>query len=58
MNQIITIMEKRTYIQPKMEMAELSFHSSVMQLVLGSPTAPEPHTAPKRHDTGPSGVWL
>ena len=43
---------KKTYIQPEIETKGLNALSSVMQLVLGSPTAPEPHItpAPKRRD--------
>ena len=42
-------MEKRKYIQPEMMIVELSSKDSVMQLVLGSPTGPEPgKSAPKR----------
>ena len=53
------IMEKRTYIQPKMEMAVMPKYA--MMGMQPSPTdgSKDPQSgAPKRHDTGPSGVWL
>ena len=44
-------MEKRTYIQPKMGVEALNSDNSLMQLILGSPTAIEPgKQAPKRVD--------
>lgn len=58
------IMEKRTYIQPKMEVAVLPQDALMdLQPLAGSPTMGTVGTntgggAPKRHDTGPSGVWL
>ena len=43
------IMEKRTYIQPEMEVEALNSDNALMQLILGSPTAKEPgKLAPKR----------
>ena len=35
-------MEKRTYIQPEMRIDGMNANDSLMQLVLGSPTGPEP----------------
>lgn len=43
------IMNKRIYIQPEMKTETFVSDAPVMQLVLGSPTAPEPHKpAPKK----------
>lgn len=42
-------MEKKNYIQPAMMIVGLSSPDSLMQLVLGSPTAKEPgKSAPQR----------
>ena len=46
-------MEKRTYIQPEMMIEGLSSNDSIMQLVLGSPTAPEPHFMPSWRPRNP-----
>lgn len=53
-------MEKRTYIQPKMEMAVMPKDALLDEITIASSGSMGTvgGGAPKRHDTGPSGVWL
>lgn len=54
-----TIMEKRTYIQPKMAVEKMHHDASLMLLDSGSGTEPGKDTsAPARDAAGPKGVWL
>lgn len=58
-----TIMEKRTYIQPKMEMAVMPKDAIMDDLILsasgsmGNPAPARQNLAPTAQP-GPKGVWL
>jgi len=53
-------MEKRTYIQPKMDTMVLPQDALMDEIALASSGSMGTvgGGAPKRHDSGPKGVWL